>query len=40
MEKTTIGEECLPSTLKLCILLEERRMDGTNFIIFSIILEL
>jgi hypothetical protein len=30
MEKTTIGEERLPSTLKLCILLEERRMDGIN----------
>jgi hypothetical protein len=30
MEKTTIGEERLPSTLKLCILLEERRMNGIN----------
>jgi hypothetical protein len=30
MEKTTIGEERLPSTLKLCILLEARRMDGMN----------
>jgi hypothetical protein len=30
MEKTTIGEECLPSTLKLCILLEERRMHDIN----------
>jgi hypothetical protein len=29
-EKTMIGEERLPSTLKLCILLEERPMDGTN----------
>jgi hypothetical protein len=30
MEKTMIGEERLPSTLKLCILLEERSMDGMN----------
>jgi hypothetical protein len=35
-----IGEERLPSMLKLCILLEERRMDGINLLIFSIILEL
>jgi hypothetical protein len=30
MEKTMIGKERLPSTLKLCILLEERSMDGMN----------
>jgi hypothetical protein len=30
MEKTTISEERLPSTQKLCILLEERRMDDIN----------
>jgi hypothetical protein len=40
MEKTTIGEERLPLALKLCILLEERRMDGINLSIFSVILEL
>jgi hypothetical protein len=30
MEKTMIGEKHLPSMLKLCILLEERPMDGIN----------
>jgi hypothetical protein len=30
LEKTTIGEERLPSTLKMHILLEARRMDGMN----------
>jgi hypothetical protein len=30
IEKTTIGEERLPSKLKLCILLEERRIDSIN----------
>jgi hypothetical protein len=30
LEKTIIGEEHLPSTLKLCILLEERLMYGMN----------
>jgi hypothetical protein len=30
MEKTTIDEERLPSTLKLCIHLEAKRMDGMN----------
>jgi hypothetical protein len=35
VEKTTIGEERLPSTLKLCILLEERRMDDINLWIFQ-----
>jgi hypothetical protein len=30
MEKPMIGKERLPSTLKLCILLEERPMDGMN----------
>jgi hypothetical protein len=30
-----IGEERLPSTLKLCILLEERPMDGINLSFFQ-----
>jgi hypothetical protein len=30
MVKTRIGEERLPSMLKLCILLEERSMDSMN----------
>jgi hypothetical protein len=30
MEKTMIGEERLPLMQKLCILLEERHMDGMN----------
>jgi hypothetical protein len=30
MVKTMFGEERLPSTLKLCILFEERPMDGMD----------
>jgi hypothetical protein len=37
IQKTMIGEERLPSTLKLCILLEERPMDSMILSIFSII---
>jgi hypothetical protein len=29
-EKTTIGEERLSATLKLCVLLEERPIDDMN----------
>jgi hypothetical protein len=35
MDKTIISEERLPSTLKLCILLEERPMDSINLWFFS-----
>jgi hypothetical protein len=30
MEKTMIGDKHLPLTLKFCILLEERPIDGMN----------
>jgi hypothetical protein len=40
IEKTMISEECLPSMLKLCVLLVERPMDDMNLWFFSTILKL